>query len=335
MGSRALTTALRSARVPGLFALASILFLLARPLPAASEYRCEEGGKPNKVTKKCDCPPGKVESTDAKDVSRCIAAPKPSASTPPGKPTTAPPPTPTPTTTTSGPAPIPPILSNPGGKCPAGMALIPGGTYTLSDTKALAVVADACLDGTEVTVSSYETCMSAGKCGEPLNYKPLEGHDQLCNWKKPARAHHPINCVDWNQATAYCAFVGKRLPTEEEWEWAARGGVKGWNYPWGDDAPGPRACWAGEGNALGKASRTSTCTIGSFAIGANPQGVVDLAGNVFEWTSSKLDASSKTYVTRGGSWYDLEAKRLTVGLRDDRMPMSKVSTIGFRCARAP
>jgi len=338
---------------------ALVALLFARPLPAASEYRCGEGGKPNKTTKKCDCPPGKVEATDAKDVSQCIVpppkpsaspsakpAPKPAPKPPSNKPWVAPPPEPdddeppppplplpAPPPANPGPPPTPPPVSNPGGKCPAGMALVPGGTFTLAQAKTLATVSTICLDGTEVSVVAYEKCVTAGACAEPLKYAKLHSHDSLCNWKKPGQTYHPINCVDWHGASAYCTWSGKRLPTEEEFEWAARGGANGWKYPWGNTAPLARACWNGEGNGTAKGWHDGTCPIASYPSGANPQGVVDLAGSLMEWTSSVAGTNNAERVFRGGSWYDNKDTSLTAGYRDTRLPQSRVSTIGFRCAK--
>src|SRR5262249_22284856 len=121
-----------------------------------------------------------------------------------------------------------------------------------------------------------------------------------CNYGVPGRGDHPINCVDWLQADAFCKAYGKRLPTEEEWEWAARGGARGTTYPWGDEPPGKQVCWDGEGSELGKGSRQLTCAVGSHRAGDSPLGIHDLAGNVWEWTSSIHTAEARVY--RGGGW---------------------------------
>ena len=88
------------------------------------------------------------------------------------------------------------------------------------------------MDLTEVTVAIYDACVRAGSCtragGPDL--------DPFCNEGKPERANHPINCVDWNQAMTYCNYIGARLPTEPEWEYAARGS-DGRKYPWGNTPP--------------------------------------------------------------------------------------------------
>jgi len=124
--------------------------------------------------------------------------------------------------------------------CPTGMALVPGGTYRMgseagdSDEQPVheVEVARFCLDLTEVTVSDYAGCVSSGKC-MPANT------GGSCNAGVAGRENHPINCVDWNQADAYCQAQGLRLPTEEEWEYAAKGGDEDRRYPWGAAPPGP------------------------------------------------------------------------------------------------
>jgi formylglycine-generating enzyme required for sulfatase activity len=205
-----------------------------------------------------------------------------------------------------------------------GMAQLSGGTYTMGDTKETVTVAPFALDVTEVTVDAYAKCVSAGKCSEPET-------GGRCNWKVGGKGNHPINCVDWNQATAYCQWASKRLPTESEWEWAARGQSRGTTYPWGNDDPGSRACWDGEGNNLGKGSRKGTCEAGGFPSGDAPGGIHDLAGNVWEWTSTAYDSSAR--VGRGGGWLSGDASRLRAANRGGLDPSYRDDFLGFRCAR--
>src|SRR5205085_165588 len=120
-----------------------------------------------------------------------------------------------------------------------------------------------------------------------------------CNWGS-GRDDHPVNCVDWNQASAFCKWAGGRLLSEEEREYVASGGSEARTYPWGNDEPGARVCWDGEGSDAGKGNRKTTCPVGSHKAGDSKWGVHDLAGNVYDWTSSDYDASHK--VLRGGSW---------------------------------
>ncbi len=205
------------------------------------------------------------------------------------------------------------------------MVSLPGGSFTMGGSKNAVTVAPFALDVTEVTVDAYAAC---GKCSKPDT-------GSACNWGVADRGAHPINCVDWNQATAYCGAQGKRLPTEEEWEWAARGQAKGTTYPWGNEDPGAQVCWDGEGNSLGKGKRQSTCRVGSYARGDAPGGIHDLAGNVWEWTSSNYGASSERRVVRGGSWLAGHAGGLRASSRSDDAPSYRLDFLGFRCARTP
>ena len=217
-------------------------------------------------------------------------------------------------------------------------------------------VADFWLDRTEVTVGAYAGCVRAGKCSEPEPHMAERGNYRVfCNWHHPeGRAAHPINCVDYEQATAFCAWAGKRLPSEAEWEFAARAGAEGRKFPWGNDEPK-----ATQLNACGDECTKNliaqrfpggkplypvndgwpeTAPVGSFPAGASKHGVLDLAGNVWEWTSTlyaTYDGKSTELkrVLRGGSWGggDARTERATNRFRLD--PSSRAQFLGFRCAR--
>src|SRR5262249_9301812 len=132
------------------------------------------------------------------------------------------------------------------------------------------VVAEFDLDRTEVTTRAYSECVRAGACTRPRQQSSLcnaveDAGDGRAAATRPAavaaeaRGAHPINCIDYRQAEAYCAFAGKRLPTEREWEYAARGGAEERRYSWGEDDPTQeRACYDHHG----------TCPVASFAPGA-------------------------------------------------------------------
>ncbi len=219
-----------------------------------------------------------------------------------------------------------------------GMVRLPGGTYTTGETKTTVTVQPFLLDLTEVTVGAYQACVKAGKCRaawDTVDWPGISDADRRqsssCNRDRIDRANHPVNCVDWNQAVAYCTAQGKRLPSEEEWEWAARGAEKGTTYPWGNDAPRNQLCWNGEGNDLGKGKRMSTCPVGSYPKGDSPQGVKDLAGNVWEWTSSSYDASHRVY--RGGGWRGDDPRSVAAARRGRFTPDDRDGNLGFRCAR--
>lgn len=213
------------------------------------------------------------------------------------------------------------------------------------------------IDLTEVTVAAYRLCVEAGRCAPSIKF----GH---CNWGREGREDHPINCVDWLQAKAFCAWAGKRLPLEEEWEYAARG-RDGRRFPWGDSPPGAallNACDKECGLALARAQRVAgpvlfpesdgwatTAPVGSYAAGECAFGARDLAGNVREWTASPFCAytaaaasvsptapdrcNEARRVTRGGGWSDAAAGTLESTSRAGEEPTTWADNRGFRCAR--
>jgi formylglycine-generating enzyme required for sulfatase activity len=177
------------------------------------------------------------------------------------------------------------------------------------------------MDRTEVTVTAYEACVHAGACWVPET-------GDLCNWGKPDRSNHPINCVTWHHASQYCCWAGKRLPSELEWEYAARG-ADGRTYPWGNDAPQRQLCWNRGDSGLG------TCAVGTYTLGASPYGLLDVAGNVWEWTSTADNESQGTdsFIIRGGSWFFGVEWCFRVYVRGRRGSMEVIDDVGFRCAR--
>ncbi|AUX43516.1 hypothetical protein SOCE26_049650 [Sorangium cellulosum] len=185
--------------------------------------------------------------------------------------------------------------ATPSDGCPDGMARVPGGSFVMGPLKVKATVADLCMDRTEVTAEAYAECVKAGKCTDTLANCAKEAS----TYGVAGKEKQPMVCVDFTQAEAYCTAQGKRLPRDDEWEWAARGGEEARPYPWGPEAPKDQLCWSGGGTV-----RKTACDVGSFPAGATPQGIQDLAGNVFEWTKSANDGSGKMRVARGGSWRD-------------------------------
>lgn len=203
------------------------------------------------------------------------------------------------------------------------------------------------IDKTEVTVAAYAACVKAGGCSaQGLESKFFDDRDQgiteSCNWNKPGREQHPINCVDWSHADAYCRWAKKRLPTEAEWEKAARG-TDGLKYTWGNDGFGTRLVaniaderakrnWPYWSTAPGYDDGfLFTAPVGSFVDGASPYGALDLIGNVWEWTAD-WEKSGKTRVLRGGSWSDGPRETRT-SRRVGVPPTERASHAGFRCAR--
>ena len=207
--------------------------------------------------------------------------------------------------------------------CPPGMRRVAGGAYQMASGEDASVGA-FCMDLTEVTVAAYRRCVDAGVC---------HAEELACGgaatWGKPGTQNHPVNCVTWFEADAFCRAHGKRLPSEPEWEWAARGGRRGQTYPWGEAAPADRACWDGEGNSAGKGDRTGTCRVGANPRSTSREGFQDLAGNVREWTATEV---GRFRVLRGGSWGDSLPEFLSAGFRGWNAPDERIELTGFRCA---
>ena len=220
------------------------------------------------------------------------------------------------------------------GGCPAGMRMVPGGEYTLVETTTTAKVDTFCMDVTEVTVAAFQSCVASGACKPPvaecvdpdLSPAGVTGCSGYCNVGHADRLNHPINCVSWFEATEYCNALGRRLPTEEEWEWAARAASKATLFPWGDENPDDdKICWSAV------VSRQTTCPAGTFPGGASPQGLLDLVGSLNEWTSTHVgDKTNRIY--RGGSWYSDLPPKVYASKRYSEPETDKSNTLGFRCA---
>ena len=180
------------------------------------------------------------------------------------------------------------------------------------------------IDITEVTTDAFRACVEAGGCTEPAS-------GGACNWGLPGRGAHPQNCVDWDQAAAFCAWKGQRLPTEWEWEKAARG-TDGRKFPWGNEEGvcSHAVIENEEGSACGLGA--TTFEVASMPLGISPYGVLDMSGNVGEWTSSREEGSTLRAV-RGGSWLD-SPELSRASLRGQHPADSQLATIGFRCAEA-
>jgi len=257
-------------------------------------------------------------------------------------------------------------------KCDPGTVGIPAGRFRIGSARGEATeqpvrevaVAAFCLDAAEVTVAQFRECVGARACTEPGSSVRVEGVTEatrrslgkLCNGAAKGRESHPINCVDWEQARAYCNFRGARLPTEEEWEYAARGGAEERDYPWGRVTPGPRlvnACGTECERMFARIGITTTpmfsdsdghegtAPVGSFREGDSRWGVHDLAGNVLEWTSSGWSddyaspRSDSHRVVRGGAFTVNEPALLLGTVRDRAEPTERNNDLGFRCAVSP
>lgn len=215
--------------------------------------------------------------------------------------------------------------AKPASRCPPEMVFVAGGNYKMGLLKVDAVVPDLCMDKVETTAKEFETCVNDKKCTDSFVTCAPEA-----TYKKAGKEDHPMVCVDFKQAIDYCSYKGKRLPSDEEWEWAARGGTEARIYPWGNEAPKDQVCWSGGGTA-----RTSTCSVNEHPSGASKDGLLGMAGNVFEWTTNKQDSRTKDRIGRGGSWRD----GLTNLMRTDRPGKFEVTYrcgfLGIRCVTPP
>ncbi len=213
------------------------------------------------------------------------------------------------------------------------MVRLPGGTFTMgSDEEGegprhTVTLRAFSIDVTEVTAAAFAACVDAGGCAKPIDTG--EG----CNYGRAGRGRHPMNCVAFDDADRYCAWAGKRLPTEAEWEFAARG-VEGRAFPWGNSMPRDQLCWKHNDQIDG------TCEVGAYVGGNTPDGVNGLAGNVLEWTSTQLcrpygsNECLAWRVQRGGSYWANEPAQVRATARDGHSIMSVADVFGFRCARS-
>ncbi len=189
------------------------------------------------------------------------------------------------------------------------------------------------IDQYEVTNAQYRRCVAGGVCSSPRDPQAFDD---------PQRGQHPVTNITWKQAYAYCQWLGRRLPTEAEWEKAARG-TDGRRFPWGNNEEAIKS-WTKERTMT--SSRNGTSAIGSVAEAASPYGVYDLVGNAWEWVK---DWYAEDYyavaprqdpqgplrgsfrVLRGGDW-----SQGPLELRASTRAWDEMSywgpTLGFRCA---
>jgi hypothetical protein len=220
--------------------------------------------------------------------------------------------------------------------CPAGMVREPAGQFVMGAHRPpTSLMCDGvtlesfCIDAFEVTVDEYaqcHECSSANTIAYAVRMPEAAQHAQsaLCNANQPAHGSHPINCVDFASASAYCHARGARLPTEEEWEWAARRGASATPFPWGTSPPDEQLCWSGDQR------RGGTCAVANTVMGDAPGGVHDLAGNVWEWTLNPY--SRGTRVIRGGAWDAVDPRLVSASARVGSPESLRSLRGGFRCA---
>ena len=196
------------------------------------------------------------------------------------------------------------------------------------------------IDVYEVTVGKMQQCMAAGVCN------PVTGVS--CNAGVTTKVTHPVNCISWSDAAAYCKWAGKRLPSEAEWERAARGGVDGSIYPWGNTLDCNHALW--NESMIGGCGFVGDQPVASKPLGKNGFGLYDMSGSVSEWTADWYDAatyatptssdpqgppSGQYKVARGGSFASSDPAQLRTSLRVFGSLSSGGYWMGFRCARTP
>ncbi|MBI2395644.1 MAG: SUMF1/EgtB/PvdO family nonheme iron enzyme [Deltaproteobacteria bacterium] len=194
------------------------------------------------------------------------------------------------------------------------------------------------VDRTEVTVRAYRACVAAGACNETWRHASAYREDDpvrrewRCNYHRPGRDDHPINCVTFAQATAYCAWAGKRLPTADEWTRAARGDDAR-TYPWGEAMPRCRqAVFARYGPDAPGCSKqpVGTAPADAHPDTASPFGALDMAGSLWEWTTERSPRGFP--FMRGGAW-DSAERGITIESRLEQAPGNGDITLGFRCVR--
>ncbi|MGC4088998.1 MAG: SUMF1/EgtB/PvdO family nonheme iron enzyme [Polyangiaceae bacterium] len=224
----------------------------------------------------------------------------------------------------SAPAPSPPEAkpAAPAARCAAGTALVVGGSFQRARTPAPKVIPDLCVDVLETTPPEYDECVKAGACTK-------DGVDCASNstYGKPDKSKLPMVCIEYAQAERYCAFRGKRLPTTDEWEWAARGGSEARTYVWGNDKPSEQLCWAG------KTKQLEACEVGSHPLDKSRDGLIDLGGNVLEFTTTENDKNSAVRIARGGAWNSGAAELFRVSRLGAFGPDYRCSFLGIRCVQ--
>ncbi len=152
------------------------------------------------------------------------------------------------------------------------------------------------IDKYEVTVKEYGNCVTSSACTEPSTV------NSYCNWNKSGKAEHPVNCITWHQAGEFCAWAGKRLCSESEWEKASRGTV-GRKYPWGSE-PSATCEYAVMSEGGVGCEAESTWPVGSKPLGTSPYGVLDLSGNVWEWVEDDYHSVYSGAPTNGSAWVE-------------------------------
>ncbi len=228
------------------------------------------------------------------------------------------------------------------GKDGAPMALVPAGDFLMgsaADGPEHRVYLDLFyMDKFEVTAARYAKFMAATGRAQPFFWEEVN---------LTSDGERPVIGVDWNDADAYCKWAGKRLPTEAEWEKAARG-IDKRTYPWGNDDPTSQlANYSVDGKRAWQGMSTLS-PVGSFEEGKSPHGIYDLAGNVWEWVADWYDASYYRFSPdrnppgpskgpmksiRGGAWLT-PGNNMRMSRRNFDPPVNRFLYVGFRCAQS-
>ena len=241
-----------------------------------------------------------------------------------------------------GRAPLP-DMETPTAEPPKDVERIPGGRFRMGsdDAEAFAnekpvkfvYIDDFYIDAYEVTNAEYlkfiESDDGRGWEKEGHNALKLADENYLKHWPEnkkfpDGKDNHPVVYVSWHAANAYAISVGKRLPTEAEWEKAARGTLIDKKYSWGDSIDKTQANY---GLNVG-----NTVPVGQYA--PNDYGLYDMVGNVWEWCSDPYESDDNSRVLRGGSWFDT-ARFVRVSIRGWSSPSFTSDHLGFRCAWPP
>jgi formylglycine-generating enzyme required for sulfatase activity len=272
-----------------------------------------------------------------------------------------------------------PKSAAPAPSCPEQMVQIPAGQFFMGseakdapeNEKPLHNVSvdSVCMDLYEVSAKKYKACSEIGKCRRAptsvdwpkISEAERKLYSALCTGSDPEKVDHPINCVTWDLADAYCKANGARLPTEAEWEFATRG-PDGRIYPWGDEAPTAQHLNACDSQcvAWGKAHHVdllpltraddgyaTTAPVGKFPAGRSRFGPYDVVGNVGEWVldwyapyraepakNPTGPAAGERRVIRGGAWNASFEAWLHPSFRYAQIPSAQSHGIGFRCVRS-
>lgn len=202
------------------------------------------------------------------------------------------------------------------------MVFVPAGEFQYGEDNQRMSLPAFYMDKYELTVNRYASFLQAS------------GRKQPEYWSQASQVSagdRPVIGVDWYDADTYCRQYAKRLPTEQEWEKAARG-TDGRKYPWGNDEPSDRYANFGKNWDNPNNFYSGLTAVGSYEDGKSPFGIYDLAGNVWEWTSTGDSNIVMVKVVRGGSWHD-GPRNIRSATQNVVEPSFRGPRSGFRCVQ--